>query len=105
MIQSIKLLSVDEVRSLLTDGRAVLVDIRSPQEYQEEHIAEAQLTPLDTIHEAKISVTAGQTVIFHCRVGGRTAHASAILANLGFESIAILDGGLDAWKAAGAPVV
>ena len=44
-------------------------------------------------------------MIFHCRSGQRTsAHAQALASSADCDAY-LLEGGLDAWKAAGLPVV
>jgi rhodanese-related sulfurtransferase len=44
-------------------------------------------------------------VILHCTGGLRSALAAVSLMELGYDRVAHLDGGIDAWKAAGRPVV
>jgi rhodanese-related sulfurtransferase len=43
-------------------------------------------------------------VILHCASGGRSALAADTLKAVGYSDVAHLDGGLNAWKAAGRPV-
>ncbi len=43
-------------------------------------------------------------VILHCASGGRSALAAKSLQEMGYANVAHLDGGINAWKAAGLPV-
>jgi rhodanese-related sulfurtransferase len=92
-----------EALRLINEG-ALLIDVREPDEYARERIPNARLVPLSRLsipldrHEA-------EQVIFHCRSGARTATASERLAAAAGGDAYILRGGLDAWKAAGLPVL
>jgi rhodanese-related sulfurtransferase len=90
---------------LLIDGGALLVDIREEEEFVREHIPGAMNHPLAGLRAGTVSTTAA-AVVFHCKSGNRTRLNANILARAvdnvdGF----IIDGGIEAWKAAGLPVV
>ena len=93
-------------RRLLDDG-AVLVDIREADEYAREKIPGARHMPLSKLDEMDVAIHQGKTVIFHCRSGARTqANASRLAGKLSGSCEAfIVEGGLDAWRKAGLPVV
>jgi rhodanese-related sulfurtransferase len=99
---SLKSVSVQAAQELLARG-ALLVDIRAADEYAREHIAQARHVPLEKLADGGDAVAAG-VVIFHCRSGNRTALNAATLSACAREAYA-LQGGLDAWKQAGLPVV
>ena len=40
-----------------------------------------------------------------CASGGRAALAAVTLMDMGYEDVAVLDGGFNAWKDAGLPMV
>ena len=88
----------------LQTGRAVLVDIREPDEFAREHIAGAVAAPLSTFEQAHLGVEPGQDVVFMCRTGNRTGSHCDRLAGRVEGRAWVLEGGLDAWKAAGLPV-
>ncbi len=84
---------------------AVLVDIRSADEHARERIAQARHIPMEKLTAAPGALEGAETVIFHCRSGNRThLNANALSTCVSCEAY-ILEGGLDAWKAAGLPVV
>jgi len=92
-----------EARDLLDRG-AILVDIREADEHARERIPGARNLPLSKLDEADFAAQ-GKTVIFHCKSGARTqANASRLAAKLGACEALIVEGGLDAWAAAGLPL-
>ncbi|MEM6665756.1 MAG: rhodanese family protein, partial [Pseudomonadota bacterium] len=82
-----------------------LIDIREPDEFARNHIDGAQSLPLSRIAEGMPDVGDGTPVIFYCRSGGRTSAATQTLLQSGALDARILDGGIDAWKRAGLPVM
>lgn len=87
----------------LTDGSAVLIDIREPDEYAREHIAGARLVPLSTVDVHDFGPKHDQVLVFQCKSGARTAAHAGRLAAKPCREAYVLVGGLDAWKAAGLP--
>ena len=97
-------LSPQQVRERIDAGRAVLVDIREPDEFARSHVKGAQSQPLSTWEKAHLSIDPDADVIFTCRSGMRTAGACDRLAARVSGEAFVLDGGLDAWAKAGLPV-
>jgi rhodanese-related sulfurtransferase len=97
----------DEVAS----GSVVLLDIREPVEW-EIHIDGATQVPRGLLEWAAdptsprhvAGLDPSQRVIVYCRSGTRAALAVQTLRCLGYMRVANLDGGINAWKAAGLPV-
>jgi rhodanese-related sulfurtransferase len=88
----------------LIDRGAVLVDIRELDEHARSKIPAARHAPLSRLDKLEIGTDA-KAVIFHCRIGNRTASDAERLAQCTDCDAYILDGGIDAWKSAGLPVV
>lgn len=88
----------------LIDRGAVLVDIRELDEHSRTRISVARHAPLSRLERLEIG-TEASAVIFHCRSGNRTAGNAERLAQCTDHDAFILDGGIDAWKKAGLPVV
>lgn len=88
----------------LDEGSAVLIDIREPSEYAREHILGARLVPLGAIDRHDFDREHGKAVVFHCRSGNRTATNAGKLLARDFAEAYALEGGIEAWKAAGLPV-
>jgi rhodanese-related sulfurtransferase/DNA-binding HxlR family transcriptional regulator len=57
----------DELRRRLSRGDVVLVDVRSPEEFDAGHIEGAQSIPLDQLEERMAELPAGQEVVAYCR--------------------------------------
>jgi rhodanese-related sulfurtransferase len=95
-----------EARHLLDSG-ALLIDIREADEHAREKIPGARHAPLSKLDETDFALHQGKPVIFHCKSGARTqANAPRLAAKLGETCEAfIVEGGLDAWRKAGLPVV
>ena len=81
------------------------IDIRSEAEYKNEHIGGALSLPPER-HRDKLPDNVAACLIFYCLGGKRTAQAEMALSELGKgRECYILEGGLQAWKAAGLSIV
>jgi rhodanese-related sulfurtransferase len=98
------LLSPNDVADRLRAGRVTLVDIREPDEFARRHIRGALSRPLSDFAKARLKVEAGRDVVFTCRSGMRTQANCARLAAAVDGTTYVLEGGVDAWAAAGLPV-
>ncbi|MGE0223554.1 MAG: rhodanese family protein [Acetobacteraceae bacterium] len=97
-------ISPADAARLLREG-ATLVDVREPDEHARARIPGARNLPLSRLEDAELAVHQGKPVLFHCRSGARTAgHAERLAGKAGAVEAFIVEGGLDAWKAAGLPV-
>ena len=97
------LIAPAEAAAKIREG-ALAADIRNREEYRGGHIGGALSLPPEQ-HRGKLPDNAAPCVIFYCLGGKRTAMAEAVLAELGRgRECYILEGGLQAWKAAGLPV-
>lgn len=105
-------LDPEAVEQELQRGDAVLVDIRDAPELEQNgripgavHVPRGMLEfRADTTspyHEATLDPS--KRVILHCASGGRSALAAQTLQEMGYEHVAHLDGGFNAWKEAGKP--
>ena len=94
-------ISPEKAKQLIASG-AVLVDIREADEHARARIVQARHAPLSQLGTIDVDAPA---VIFHCKSGGRTATNADRLKNATGCEAYILDGGIDAWKAAGLPIV
>ena len=97
----LKHINASEAKKLVDQG-AMLVDVREVNEYMGENIPGAKNAPLSGMGRAKIE--GAPAVVFHCKSGARTRMNAAALAQCTDAEVYILDGGIEAWKAAGYPV-
>ena len=97
-------ISPETARQLIDQG-ALLVDIRPADEYVREHISGARQASVEQLSRGTIGIASVSTVIFHCRSGYRTQiNAQRLDACVACDTY-MLEGGLNAWKRAGLPVV
>jgi sulfur-carrier protein adenylyltransferase/sulfurtransferase len=92
----------------LAGGDAVLVDTREQNEWDEAHLEGATLVPPATVADRieQVAPDHSQRVVLYCRVGNRSARAADLLeSELGYEDVASIAGGIEAWQQAGLPVV
>jgi rhodanese-related sulfurtransferase len=82
-----------------------LLDVRTPAEFAATHIPGSYNVPLDTLREHRAELRGSlDDVVLVCRTGARAAQADRALGEAGMTNVHILDGGIAAWEAAGAPL-
>ena len=83
-----------------------LLDVRTPGEFQSGHITGSVNVPLDQVipNARKIASQASGRVVVICQAGQRATQAADKLSAAGIDDLAVLDDGMNAWMAAGAPV-
>lgn len=76
------------------DEQVVVVDVRTPEEYESGHITGAINLPLDEIQKGNVDVLEDldQTYYIYCRSGNRSQDASAKLVSLGYRQIVEIGG-------------
>jgi SulP family sulfate permease len=85
-------------------SNAILVDVREHAEYNQGHVAGAELYPLRNIIEDAEKLPNDRPIYLICRSGRRSTRAMHWLIGLGFEDVHNLKGGILSWKALGRPV-
>lgn len=103
-------LSPQEVFAKHDRGEPVeLIDVRTPVEFREVHSTIAKNIPLDRLRPDEIQTArngnSDQPLYVICKTGVRGAKACEKLSAAGFDKIVNVEGGTDAWSAAGLPVV
>ena len=102
-------LSPREARELIVkrsvDPGFVLLDVRTPKEFEEERIGGAVLIDyLAGDFREKISrLDREKTYLLYCRSGNRTVGALKVMNEQGFRDLRHLAGGIRKWKEAGFP--
>lgn len=104
MTATLHKLSPQDVHARIAAGRAVLVDVREPDEFARAHVPGSLSYPLSGLERAHLAVAPDAEVIFTCRSGMRTAGACDRLATRVAGEAFVMDGGLDGWSKAGLPV-
>ena len=97
---------VDVAAKLVSAGKVVALDVRTPEEFAEGHIAGAtNINFMDKDFATQVGkLDRDKVYLVHCASGGRSKRCLPQLKQLGFKLIYHLDGGFSAWEEAGKPV-
>lgn len=90
--------SIDEALRLWQSKEAVIVDIRTPEEYQAGHIPGVPLIPLDQLDKRAGEIPNDQKVLLICRSGNRSSQGTKLLRSKGFDNVYNVAGGMLAWR-------
>ncbi len=87
----------------------VLIDVREADEFQAGHLAGAINIPRGLL-EFRLSnmpelAARDLSIVLYCRTSGRAALAACSLLEMGYLQVRSIAGGVDAWEAAGKPLV
>ena len=80
-----------------------LLDVRTPEEFAQGHIPGAINIPVSELAGRLQAVDRGRSVAVYCKVGGRAARAAQLLEQAGYDKVLLIEGSMDAWRAAGLP--
>ena len=94
------------IAMMAADDSVVLVDVRTPAEYAQGHIADAVNVDFEGADFASAigELPADGRYIVYCRSGNRSAQALIAMRDAGFSDVYDM-GGLQAWMANGHPIV
>jgi sulfur dioxygenase len=83
--------------------QVLVLDVREPDEYTGPlgHIRGAKLIPLGELSGRVSEIPKDKPIVAVCRAGGRSAQATVILQQAGFDRVANLTGGMLRWRAEG----
>ena len=103
---SVHLIPIDEARAEIESGVRV-IDVREQHEWDEAHLEQAIHVPQGEVVERidEIAPDRSEHLILHCRTDNRSARVAQVLAELGYENLDVIEGGIVAWTEAGYPVV
>lgn len=85
--------STEEIQSLIKN-KALLVDVRTPQEYADGHVEGSVNIPLNTIESQLPKFKNHDSIVVFCRSGNRSSQAKSLLEKNGFTNV--VNGGT--WK-------
>ncbi|MGJ7508590.1 rhodanese-like domain-containing protein [Variovorax sp. GT1P44] len=91
---------------LINRERAVVVDVREPEEFAAGHVTGAKNVPLNQLEQKLPTTVKNKTLplLLVCATGGRAQRAVAMAKKLGYEQAQAVAGGLKSWKDANLPV-
>jgi rhodanese-related sulfurtransferase len=90
--------SSQEVHQMLEAGYDfVLLDVRSPAEYEQVRLPGSTLIPLGTLRERRRELPQDKEIVAFCKVSLRGYEAGLILKAAQFENVRVMDGGIAMW--------
>lgn len=101
------LLSPTQFEKAISTDNALLLDVRTPEEYKKGHIKNSLLVDWkksEQFAEKAKSLDTSKTVYVYCAAGVRSHAAAEWLRSNGFTHVYELDGGMDKWKEEKKPV-
>lgn len=87
-------------------GAVQVLDVREPKEFNDElgHIAGARLVPLGELKDRMADLDKAKSTVLVCRSGARSARATLLLQQSGFQRVANVSGGMLRWRMQGLAV-
>ena len=83
---------------------AFFLDVRSQEEWNQVHIANSTLIPLDELQNRLSELPKDHDIVVVCLSGHRSEQGVTMLRSAGFSRATCMTGGLTSWKAAGYPL-
>ena len=97
--------SAAQAAALIKDKKDLqLIDVRTAGEYAEGHLAKAKLIPLQELGQRLAEIDKSKPVLLYCRSGHRSGNALKLLQGKGYTDAKHIEGGIQAWQAAGLPI-
>lgn len=98
---------VAEFAGIIASPGVQIIDVRTPEEFVQEHIAGAVNIPIqsNTFKERVGQLDPAVTYAVYCRSGNRSQAAVSVMKDAGIASIYELANGTTGWAAAGQPLV
>lgn len=94
-------ISVVKAKELLrTKKNMLVVDVRTPQEYESEHLEYAKLIDYKSgrFKEEISKIDLNRPVLLYCRTGKRSALAMQEMVDMGFKEVYNMQGGIMKWN-------
>ena len=103
---SIQVLSIPQFEKMATKKKSKIIDVRTPEEVAEGHLADATtINFLSPDFASQVdSLNKKRTYLLYCRSGSRTRKAADAMQKMGCKHVYMLEGGINAWKEAGKAV-
>jgi phage shock protein E len=97
--------SAAEAKALMArTPRLVLVDVRTPEEYRQAHLAGAKLIPLSELETRAKELPTDKPLLVYCAVGARSLKAARFLSSKGYREVYQISDGLVGWYKSGYPI-
>ncbi len=101
--------SVSEAKYMMSEQNnnkvALVLDVRTGEEYARSHIKDAVLIPLMILTEKMYEIERGQSILVYCHNGNRSKTACELLTSKGHKYVFNMLGGIESWVKKGFEVV
>ncbi|WP_322103664.1 rhodanese-like domain-containing protein [Paraburkholderia sp. J41] len=99
--------SAGEATQLINRRNAVVVDLRSAEEFAKGHLPSARHVAFGELaaKAGQLAKNKSNPVLLVCQTGQQSHKALRLVKEAGYAEVHVLDGGVDAWQKAGMPVV
>jgi rhodanese-related sulfurtransferase len=94
----VKTITTAQLAEELGEGKPVLLDVRTPEEFATGHVPQAVNIPLDQLAARAGELDPKARTLVICRSGHRSVSAAKLLAKQGFTDAYSVKGGTLAWK-------
>jgi phage shock protein E len=103
---AVKKISVEEFEKMRQEKQAVVLDVRTPREFDAGHVPGAVNIPIASpdFKQRLSKLDKSKTYLVHCYRGSRSAAATREMSKMDFTSIYDFSGGMDAYQKAKKPV-
>ncbi len=90
-------IDIAALKDRLSKPGAVLIDVRTPEEFRSSHVPGAKNIPIDELASRMNEIPKDGPVQVICQVGGRSSKATDQLLDAGYPQVANVKGGTAAW--------
>lgn len=87
-------ITAEEAKDMIDTQELIILDVRTPEEYEEEHIEGALLIPdydLKNLADSKLP-DKDEEILVYCRSGNRSKSAAKVLVDMGYTNVHDFDG-------------
>ncbi|MEW5323609.1 rhodanese-like domain-containing protein [Geobacillus thermoleovorans] len=96
--RGVQMITTAELKRRLKQPGVQYIDVRTPMEFRSYHLPGFRNIPLHELTARAHELSKEKEVIVICQSGVRSQKASKLLKKMGFEHVANVRGGLNAWK-------
>ncbi len=92
---------VEKAQEMVAESEVVILDVRTPNEYENGHLENAQLVNYNAPDfESQLEdLDKEKSYLVYCHSGNRSGKAFRKMKEMGFEKVYNLEGGISAWQA------
>ncbi len=80
-------LDLETISSLLDQSSTKIIDVRTPEEYEDVHIPGAINYPIESLQDSLTYLDRTEDIIVVCRTGNKSSQAKKLLKENGFEKV------------------